>query len=206
MGGRSLSWTGYAIRSRLSGGRPAGARCSDHAQVAVNMHVGHSAPTLVGHPYGTSGRSEDVREVHRALLKVGRQSTIYDVYKYEKPMPELLEEFGRAVSGRLLPGVRIFLLNGDEIQQASRTIEARDPDSFSKGYNIIFPTWELPTYPSPWARELERFDEVWAPSKFIHDSIARAVDVPVYHMPWACEPRVTRDLGRRYFKIPENRF
>src|SRR5947209_20389497 len=121
MGGRSLSRTGYAIRSRLFGGAPAGARCSDRAQVAMNMHVGHSAPTLVGHPYGTSGRSEDVREVHRALLKVGRQSTIYDVYKYEKPAPELLEEFGHAVSEKLLAGVRIFLLNGDEVESACRT-------------------------------------------------------------------------------------
>jgi glycosyltransferase involved in cell wall biosynthesis len=57
-----------------------------------------------------------------------------------------------------------------------------------------------------WARALERFDEVWAPSKFIHDCISRAVTVPVYHMPWPCEPRVTRDLGRRYFRIPEDRF
>jgi glycosyltransferase involved in cell wall biosynthesis len=172
----------------------------------MNMHVVHPAPTLVGHPYGSSGRSEDMREVYRALLKVWRQSTIYDVYKYEKATPALEEEFGHAESERLLAGVRIFLLNGDEIKPACRTIEARDPGSFGNGYNIIFPTWELPTYPSEWARELERFDEVWAPSKFIRDCISRAVEVPVYHMPWACEPRVTRDLERRYFRIPEDRF
>jgi glycosyltransferase involved in cell wall biosynthesis len=172
----------------------------------MNTHISRSAPTLVGHPYGTSGRSEDVREVYRALLKVGRQSAIYDVYKYEKPAPALLEEFGHVVSEKLLPGLRIFLLNGDEVEPALRTIEARERGSVTRGYNIIFPTWELPTYPSPWARELERFDEIWAPSQFIQKSISRAVETPIYHMPWACEPRVARDLGRRYFKIPENRF
>src|SRR4051794_1650927 len=162
----------------------------------MNMHVRPSTSTLIGHPYGTSGRSEDVREVYRALLKVGRESAIYDVYKYEKPSPALREEFQHAVSEKLLPGVRIFLLNGDEVEPGSRSIEARNPDSFAKGYNIIFPTWELPTYPSAWARQLELFDEVWAPSKFIYDAITRAVNVPVYHMPWPSEPRVTRDLGR----------
>src|SRR5947209_20404281 len=127
MGGRSLSRTGYAIRSRLFGGAPAGARCSDRAQVAMNMHVGHLAPTLVGHPYGTSGRSEDVREVYRALRKVGRQSIIYDVYRHERPVRGLQEELGRAVSEKVLPGVRIFLLNGDEVKPACHTIEMREP-------------------------------------------------------------------------------
>src|SRR3954447_14563330 len=206
MGRRSLSRAGYALRSRLSGRYPAGAGCSDCAQVAMNLHVAPTAPTLLGHPYGTSGRSEDVREVYRALLKVGRQSTIYDVYRYERPVAALQAELGRAVSDKVLPGVRIFLLNGDEIEPAVQTIEMREPGSFVKGYNILFPTWELPTYPAAWACELERFDEVWAPSKFIQDCITRAVDVPVYHMPWPCDPRVTCDLGRRYFKIPENRF
>jgi glycosyltransferase involved in cell wall biosynthesis len=172
----------------------------------MNIPIAPSAPTLVGHPYGTSGRSEDVREVYRALLKVGRQSSIYDVYRYERPVPALQEEFGQAVSEKLLAGVRIFLLNGDEVEPACHTIDIRDPDSFAKGYNIVFPTWELPTYPSGWARELERFAEIWTPSEFIYDSVSRAVDVPIYHMPWACEPRVARDLGRRYFRIPENRF
>jgi len=172
----------------------------------MNMQVIRPGPTLVGHPYGTSGRSEDVREVYRALLKIGRQSTIYDIYRYERPTPSLQEEFGLQVSVTLPAGLRIFLLNGDEVDPAYRTIEARESGSFANGYNIIFPTWELPNYPAVWARELERFDEIWAPSKFIHDCLVRSVDRPVHHMPWPCEPRVSRDLGRRYYKIPEDRF
>jgi len=172
----------------------------------MNMQIRRSAPTLVGHPYGSIGRSEDVRETHRALLKVGRRSTIYDLYRHEPPTQALSDEFGLAATEELLPGVRIFFLNGDEVDSACRTVEARDPGSFRRGYNIIFPTWELPNYPAVWARALERFDEVWAPSQFIYDCISRAVAVPVHHMPWACEPRVARDLGRRYFRIPEDRF
>src|SRR4029079_10447945 len=172
----------------------------------MNMQNSRCTITLVGHPFGSIGRSEDVREVYRALLKVERRSAIYDLYGQERATQSLSEEFGSSVSKQLPGGVRIFLLNGDEIDPAGRAIEDREPGSFGNGYNIIFPTWELPTYPSAWARELERFDEIWAPSKFIHESISRAVKIPVRHMPWPCEPRVARDLGRRYFRIPENRF
>ncbi|MEJ0075830.1 MAG: glycosyltransferase family 4 protein [Alphaproteobacteria bacterium] len=172
----------------------------------MTMQVSRRAPTLVGHPYGTSGRSEDLREVYRALLKVGLKSAIYDIYGSEAPTPPLHEEFGLAVGQTLLAGVRIFLLNGDEVDPACRLIETRDPGNFARGYNIIAPTWELSNYPAVWARELERFAEIWAPSRFIHDSISRAVDIPVHHMPWPCEPRVVRDFGRRHFGIPEDRF
>ena len=133
---------------------------------------------------------------------MARQSTICDIYKNESAAGGIWARCKRETAGR---GADI-LLNGDEVMPACRRIEASDPNSFAKGYNIIFPTWELPAYPPARARQLERFDEIWAPSKFIYDCISQAVQVPIYHMPWACEPRVTRDLGRRYFEIPENRF
>src|SRR3954453_537289 len=172
----------------------------------MNTQVRRIGPTLVGHPYGSIGRSEDVREAYRALLKVGRHSAIYDVYRHEPPTQALREEFALAATEQLLPGVRIFLLNGDEVDGACRAIEARKLGSFTRGYNIIFPTWELPSYPQVWARALDRFDEVWAPSRFIYDCISQAVSIPIYHMPWACEPRVAQDMGRSYFRIPEDRF
>jgi glycosyltransferase involved in cell wall biosynthesis len=149
--------------------------------------------------------SEHVREVYRALRRVSVDSRIYDVYGLHSPTPTQEQEFGGVLTPTLAPGLRIFHLNGDEVDLAYKTIEAREPGSFAQGYNIIYPAWELPNYPAAWARELERFDEVWAPSEFIRKSIAPAVKVPVLHMPLASEPRVTRDLTRRYFGIPEDR-
>ena len=162
--------------------------------------------TLVGHCYASIGMSEHVREVYRALRKAGAEARIYDVYGQNEPTPSQREEFGDTLTQTLAPGLRIFHLNGDEIDLACRTIEAREPGSFARGYNVIYPAWELPIYPDVWARELKRFDEVWAPSEFIRKSVAAAVNIPVLHMPLASEPRVTRDLTRRHFGIPEDRF
>jgi glycosyltransferase involved in cell wall biosynthesis len=175
----------------------------------MNMRViERPAPTvtLVGHCFASIGMSEHIREVHRSLRKVGVESSVYDVYGQHEPTPDQAKEFRGAVTKRLAPGVRIFHINGDEVDLAYRTIEAREQGSFSEGYNIIYPAWELPIYPAVWARELERFDEVWAPSEFIRQSISAAVNIPVVHMPLASEPRVARDLTRRYLGIPEDRY
>ena len=162
--------------------------------------------TLVGHCYGSIGMSEHVREVFRAVSKVGTQAAIYDVYGGQQPSLQQRQEFGAFLTPTLRPGIRIFHLNGDEIDLACRTIEAREPGIFARGYNIVYPAWELPNYPDVWARQLERFNEVWAPSEFIRKSITSSVKVPVLHMPLASEPRVSRDLSRRYFEIPEDRY
>src|SRR5579859_7321165 len=153
--------------------------------------------TLVGHCYDMIGMSQHLREAYRAFRKGGIKATVYDVYRMRQPTPQQEEEFGASLTETLADGVRIFHINGDEVDPVYRIIEEREPGSFAKGYNIIYPLWELPIYPAVWARELERFDEVWAPSQFIKESVAEAVNIPVLHMPLACEPRVSRDLTRR---------
>src|SRR4051794_41094047 len=128
--------------------------------------------TLVGHCFATLGMSQHLREAYRAFRKINQPVGIYDLYGLHKPTPRMEDEIGPVLVRSLPEGIRIFHINGDEITQAIATIEARSPGSFSRGYNVIFPLWELPTYPSVWAQELERFEEVWAPSAFIHQSVS----------------------------------
>jgi glycosyltransferase involved in cell wall biosynthesis len=71
---------------------------------------------------------------------------------------------------------------------------------------VIYPMWELSRYPKEWADQLNRFDEIWAPSKFTYDSITPAVAKPVVHMPQTGQINVRNFLGRRHFKIPESAF
>ena len=74
------------------------------------------------------------------------------------------------------------------------------------GYNIVVPFWELPRYPNDWVNPIERFDEVWAASEYIRQSVSNAVDRPVIHMPLATEINFDIFRNRRYFGIPENRY
>jgi glycosyltransferase involved in cell wall biosynthesis len=101
--------------------------------------------------------------------------------------------------------VNIYHINGDEVEQSLAHLEAGE--RLRQGaYNIVYPAWELSRYPSGWARQLDRFDEVWAPSKFIYESIADEVKAPVFHMPLPSEVQILRPLDRRHFGISDGHF
>jgi glycosyltransferase involved in cell wall biosynthesis len=99
--------------------------------------------------------------------------------------------------------VNVFHINGDEVEQSLAHTAARQQPG---AYNVVYPAWELARYPREWAVQLERFDEVWAPSRFIRDAIAASVSRPVHHMPLAVEVMLTSFLGRRFFGIRESAY
>ncbi|MGE0800680.1 MAG: glycosyltransferase family 4 protein [Lautropia sp.] len=127
---------------------------------------------------------------------------LLDLYGLNDPEPELVHEFEADLT-KSIGRVNVFHLNGDEIAQSLPRVDAA---SLADAYNIVYPAWELARYPEPWAEQLARFDEVWAPSAFIRDAIAPAVSIPVVHMPLACQVVLPSFLSRRYFGIREDRF
>ena len=158
------------------------------------------AVCLVGHPYAPIGMGEHVRLTFRAMRAAGMRPAISDIYDLNEKEPGQLAEFSPfevTTFGR----INVWHINGDELAQALPHTAARQvPGS----YNVIYPAWELSKYPDTWARQLDAFDEVWAPSLFIRDSIAASVRVPVVHMPLACEVLLESFLGRRAFGIRES--
>jgi len=161
-------------------------------------------PVLVGHPFAPIGRGEDIRCSFRAFQAAGLTLPIRDIYSLESRSDRAWEnEFGGRLVQGLSSGVNVFHINGAEVEQALSYI-ARDLPSGA--YSIIYPQWELSIYPQEWAKQLDRFHEIWAPSKFVFDSISEAVSTPVFNMPLATEVRLTSFLGRRYFGLPENTY
>jgi len=155
---------------------------------------------LVGHPFAPIGRGEDIRCAFRAFREVGMSPLIRDIYALEPPSdPEILDYLVDDLSHN----VNIFFINGDEVPQVLKHLGDKLPDS---AYNIIYPQWELSLYPSEWAKNLDLFDEVWAPSQFVFESLRQAVSKPVYYMPLPVEIRLTSFLGRRYFGLPESSY
>jgi glycosyltransferase involved in cell wall biosynthesis len=155
---------------------------------------------LVGHPFAPIGMGEHVRCSYRALRSVAIRPAITDIYGLQEPTAEQAGEYG-ATRRDAAGDINIFHINGDEVQQALSHLAHHGPVT---GYNIIYPAWELAQYPQQWAAELERFDEIWAPSKFIQGALESACRRPVFHMPLACEVLLTGFLSRRYFEIPES--
>lgn len=155
---------------------------------------------LVGHPFSPTGRGEDIRCTFRALRAVHLPPKLVDIFGYDQRSDgDILREFDRAMSNTLGP-VNIFHINGDEIDRALDHLGGFPPGS----RNIIYPAWELPRYPATWARALNLFDEVWAPSHFVQESLVKSVSKPVIHMPLACEPKIRSFIGREHFGIPSS--
>jgi len=82
--------------------------------------------------------------------------------------------------------------------------ETRGND-FAAGHNVIMPAWELPSYPRAWAAKLARFDEVWAISGFVQESLA-AAGIGARRIGQSIETDPIAFLPRRFFGIRESSF
>lgn len=161
--------------------------------------------TLVGHPFALIGMGEQMRSHIAACRAVRLDIGFLDVFRGSpRTDPEHLALLRGLERDRLPGGIRIFHVNGDEVQP---TIEAlhRRGDEFSAGYNVIFPAWELPVYPKPWVEQLRRFDEVWALSRFMQESLAASGVESALVTP-AVEMAHGPILPRRYFGVRESAF
>ena len=163
---------------------------------------------LVGHPFSPIGMGEHARSAWRAFRAAGVTPGLLDVYGIERQRDADFErEFAPSVVQGLSDKVNFFSLNADEVEQAMGVLEhLGSGPAFESAYNIIYPAWELAKYPEPWAKVLDRFDEVWAPSEFIRDAVTAATKRPVTHMPLSVDLTMSSFLGRRHFGIPENAF
>jgi glycosyltransferase involved in cell wall biosynthesis len=156
--------------------------------------------TLVGHPFSSIGTGRALRVAFAAYRSVGIDVAVRDVWgshTSEAAQVAPIEPFVTTRYG----AVNVFHLNGDEVVGALNHLGPLPP-----GRNIVVPFWELPRYPAEWARQLERFDEVWAASDYIRQSITAVADMPVMHMPLATEIALDSFAGRRQFGIPEDSY
>lgn len=159
--------------------------------------------TLIGMPFTPTGIGEHLRCGARALRAIGMTTGIIPIQGTECEDLDVKNEIASCLVQELSPEINIFYINGDMVEQSLSQLR----DVLPKGsYNAVYPMWELSKYPKEWAQQLNRFDEIWAPSKFTQESIASAVTKPVIHMPVAGQISFKSFLGRRYFKIPESSF
>lgn len=154
--------------------------------------------TIVGHPFNPIGTGRALRLSLAACRAVAIETKVRDVWRFQTPEPAQVTEIVPFMTTEY-SAVNLFHLNGNEIAPALDQI-----GPLPKGYNIIFPFWELSRYPQEWARELERFDEVWAASRFIQESVADATNRPVTHMPLPTQISLSEFSSRRQLGIPED--
>src|SRR4051812_38075037 len=129
--------------------------------------------SLIGHPFAPIGKGEDMRCYYRGLKAIGIRPQVVNVYGGKPRDCELERELAddlRATSGG---GIDIFCINGDEVEPVLAHLGTQRA---AADFSIVVPFWELSRYPAIWARQLERFDEIWVASAFIRDAITPELD------------------------------
>lgn len=162
--------------------------------------------SLVGHPFSPIGMGEHVRKTYQALSSVGvGPKSIIDIYQLNNDMQVLFSasQVQNIILNNGFQDINIFHINGDEVEQ---TLAHLGCEGLNHGYNIIYPAWELSKYPLEWAKQLDRFDEIWAPSNFIKDALEKSCKKKVIHMPLACDVNIKTYYPRKFFSIPENKY
>ncbi len=159
---------------------------------------------LIGHPFSPSGRGEDIRCAARSLDKIGLDYSIIDIYgKKGSFEEEYFNEFNHKCIKNWDSDINLFILNGDEVQPVLSFLNIGIP---KRAYNIIYPQWELELYPNEWAIQLDRFDEIWAPSRFVEEALLQQVNKPITYVPLAVEIKLKSFLPRVYFQLPESSY
>src|SRR5262249_15897075 len=97
--------------------------------------------------------------------------------------------------------INLIHVNADQVPIFA---SARGDEYFRGRYNIGCWFWELSQFPDEWYSSFQPFDEIWAASSFIQDSLARVSPLPVVRIPLALppEPQIDRNLSRSYFGLP----
>jgi hypothetical protein len=161
--------------------------------------------TIIGHPWAPIGMGEQLRSHLQACSALNLHHRIFDIFRYaQRTDPAHARSIADIERDDVPSGIRIFHINGDEVERVIAALEARG-GAFAAGYNIIVPAWELPTYPKAWALHLQKFDEIWALSRFIADSLATS-GLRSQLIGQAVELEAGPCLPRRYFGIRESAF
>ena len=161
--------------------------------------------TMIGHPWAPIGMGEQMRSHIAAATAVHLHHRVFDIFRYAQRVDPAHAAIVAPLEREDLPGgVRIFHINGDEVERVLEAFAARGGD-FKSGYNIIIPAWELPHYPAAWAPALAKFDEVWAISAFTQSALAKA-GIPSHLIGQAIEGPPGALLPRRHFAIRESAY
>lgn len=161
--------------------------------------------TLIGHPFAPIGMGEQLRSHMAALASLHLHHRVLDIFRHSARTDDgYVALLGDREITAPPGGIRVFHVNGDEVERALAAFAARG-GAFEGGYNVIVPAWELPTYPAAWVPALRRFDEIWAISGFVQRGLA-AAGLASHLVGQSVQPAPGPLLPRRWFGLRESAF
>lgn len=163
---------------------------------------GRFGVNLIGHAFGRSGLSEDIRAAARSLETAGIPFVIHDVSAGVAFAEEDMSLAAHATQ-ELPFDVNLFCFTG----QSTVTAVLSNPSlGRDQRYAIGMWPWELPEWPRLWQHAYGFVDEIWAASRFTYDAYCRSAPIPVRHMPMAVTADATEGVTRSGFGLAANKF
>jgi glycosyltransferase involved in cell wall biosynthesis len=132
-----------------------------------------------------SGVGELARSFVHALRACGRPHSLVNIAQpWLRRRDRSLEKGPREIPDH---PVNFLAVNAEAVDGAAATL---GPRFFHGRYNIGYWVWELDTFPTRWRGAFDWFDEIWVPSRFCLDAVAKVSPVPVVRVPpaIACPP------------------
>jgi glycosyltransferase involved in cell wall biosynthesis len=77
---------------------------------------------------------------------------------------------------------------------------------YRRRYNIGFWAWELDDFPDKWDKAFASYQEIWTPSTFCQDGLARRSPIPVVRVPHAIDLEEPPPIGREALGLPARGF
>lgn len=197
-----------ALRQRLRPAPPPAPHASP-AQVS-RLVIDGPGINLVGYLDAETGMGEAGRSMARAIEAAGlpcsRQTLGLGVLARRDD-----REFGEAeITPRQSDfphDINLFVVNADQVLPVR---EHLGPRVFEGRYNIGLWLWELEDFPRHLEAAFEPLDEIWTPSTFCLDALARAAPVPVRRMPLPLKTEAVTEGAaahdRAHFDIGEQTF
>lgn len=99
--------------------------------------------------------------------------------------------------------INLLHVNADQIANVR---DALGNAFFASRYNVGIWHWELPVFPDRWPRAFDLVDEIWAPSRFVQDSLSLRSPRPVVRIPHAIRFQPNAQATRADFGLPNDAF
>lgn len=171
--------------------------------------VGHAASTtaragfnLIGYLRSEHGVGESARLCAQAATSVQLPFTAHDFNTGNTCRTTDLS-WEHRLSDEAVHGVTICHINADQMPRARAAL---GPGLFSGKYTIGFWHWEMAVFPDEWLPSFQAVNEVWVPTRFVHDAISRKSPVPVVRIPHGIFFQTDPSRMRRHLGLPEQCF
>jgi glycosyltransferase involved in cell wall biosynthesis len=156
---------------------------------------------VVGYARSEHGVGQSLRQFCHALDATSTPHVVIDFNKNNTSRVDDRSLEAKIVSKPEFP-VNVFHINADQMPEVADSL----PAHFQSRYNIGFWHWEMRDMLDEHVSGFDSVDEVWVPTGFVQEAVAKRSPVPVVRMPHAIRFSVSPDASRKQFGLPEDTF